>query len=154
MIKNALIFLVMIFFSLTCYVQGYAKGNFKVTNEMIYQKLLEIEKRQAILEAQFKEFKEATNKRFENMNKRFEQVNERFNDLIKFLWIIASVFGSLVAILIGLIIWDRRTAIEKTEAKMREKYKLELLLKLLDALRELAKEDEKVARILRSFGLL
>ena len=35
----------------------FASSGMNVTNEMIYAKLLEIEKRQAILEAQFREFK-------------------------------------------------------------------------------------------------
>jgi Skp family chaperone for outer membrane proteins len=66
----------------------------KVTNEMIYQKLIEIEKRQAVLEAEFKAFREETNRRFEDvskrfeelredMNKRFEAVDKRFEDINK-----------------------------------------------------------------------
>jgi len=68
--------------------------------------------------------------------------------------VIEGVFGRLMAILIGVIIWDKRTAMEKTEAKMKEKYKLEQLLRLLEALRELAKEATKVTKVLHSFYLL
>ena len=55
----------------------------KVTNGMIYQKLIEIEKRQAVLEAEFKASREETNRRFEDVNKRFDDINKRFEDLEK-----------------------------------------------------------------------
>ncbi len=71
----------MIIFGILILFKDISYG--KVTNEMIYEKLLLIEKRQAILEAQFKEFKEATNKRFEDINKRFEDMNKRFEDMNK-----------------------------------------------------------------------
>ncbi|OAG28183.1 hypothetical protein TH606_03315 [Thermodesulfatator autotrophicus] len=55
-----------IFFLFLFFLNGVASAEdgFKVTNEMIYKKLLDIEKRQAVLEAEFKEFKKSTNKRF------------------------------------------------------------------------------------------
>ncbi len=71
----------MIIFGILILFKDISYG--KVTNEMIYEKLLLIEKRQAILEAQFKEFKKATNKRFEDINKRFEDMNKRFEDMNK-----------------------------------------------------------------------
>ena len=51
--------------------------NFKVTNEMIYQKLTEIEKRQAVFEERFKQI----DKRFEQIDKRFEQIDKRFEQI-------------------------------------------------------------------------
>ena len=51
--------------------------NFKVTNEMIYQKLVEIEKRQAVFEERFKQI----DKRFEQIDKRFEQIDKRFEQV-------------------------------------------------------------------------
>jgi uncharacterized protein (DUF3084 family) len=53
--------------------------NFKVTNEMIYQKLTEIEKRQAVFEERFKQI----DKRFEQIDKRFEQIDKRFEQIDK-----------------------------------------------------------------------
>jgi predicted PurR-regulated permease PerM len=147
----------------------YASSGMKVTNEMIYTKLLEIEKRQAILEAQFREFKEQVDKRFEqvdkrfeelreDMNKRFEQVDRRFEQLYTFLWIITGIFTTLTLGVIGFAYWDRRTVIRKAREESVEeverRFNLEQLRKLIDALRELAREDEKVARVLRQFGLL
>ncbi len=76
--------------------------NFKVTNEMIYQKLIEIEQKQAIfdekfeqidkrfgqidkrfeqIDKRFEELREDMNKRFEQINKRFEDMNKRFEDI-------------------------------------------------------------------------
>ena len=60
-----------------------------VTNEMIYEKLIGLDKRVTVLEAQFTSFKEATNRRFEDlrvdMNKRFaemrEDMNKRFEEM-------------------------------------------------------------------------
>ena len=172
----------------------YAGSGMKVTNEMIYAKLLEIEKRQAILEAQFREFKEQVNKRFENlredMNKRFEQVDKRFEDMnkrfedmnkrfedmnkrfeelredmnkrfeqmMKFMELMLLIFTSLVVAVIGFAYWDRRTIIRKAKEESVEevgrRFSLEQIKKLIEVLRELAREDEKVARVLRQFGLL
>ena len=178
----------------------YAGSGMKVTNEMIYAKLLEIEKRQAILEAQFREFKEQvdkrfeqvdkrfedTNKRFEDMNKRFEDMNKRFEELREdmnkrfeqvdrrfeemrddmnkrfeqlytFLWIITGIFTTLTLGVIGFAYWDRRTIIRKAKEESVEevgrRFSLEQIKKLIEVLRELAREDEKVARVLRQFGL-
>ena len=142
----------------------------RVTNEMIYEKLLEIEKRQAVLEAEFKEFKESTNKRFEDMNKRFEELradtnrrfeelredmNRRFDEQMNFMEIMVGVFTALVVAIIGFALWDRRTIIRKAkEETIEELVERGVIRKLLEALRELAKEDVKVARVLRHFGLL
>ena len=60
--------------------------NFKVTNEMIYQKLVEIEKRQAVFEERFKQIDkrfEQIDKRFEQIDKRFEQIDKRFEQIDK-----------------------------------------------------------------------
>ena len=46
----------------------------KVTNEMIYQQLIEIEKHQAVLE-----------ERFIQIDRRFEQIDKRFEQLMKLL---------------------------------------------------------------------
>ncbi len=151
---------------------AWAKG-MKVSNEMIYQKLLEIEKRQIVLETQFKEFKEATNKRFEDMNKRFEDMNKRFEDMnkrfeelrvdmnkrfeeqMKFLQILAGVFTTLVLGVIGFAIWDRRTIIRRAkEEAIIEIEKEGRLRDLIRALRELAKKNTELAEVLKKFNLL
>jgi len=140
----------------------YASSGMNVNNEMIYAKLLEIEKRQAILEAQFREFKEQVDKRFEQVDKRFEDLredmNKRFEQLYTFLWIITGIFTTLTLGIIGFAYWDRRTIIRKAKEESVEevgrRFNLDQIKKLIEALRELAREDEKVARVLRQFGLL
>ena len=148
---------------------AYAGQGVRVTNEMIYQKLLEIEKRQAVLEAELREFKEATNKRFqdmnrrfedlrEDMNRRFEQVDKRFEEQRGFMEILAGIFTALVAAVIALVIWDRRTAvrvaIKEASREMEKEYGLSNLKKILEALREKAQTDKELAAILRNYGLL
>ncbi|MCF8234409.1 MAG: hypothetical protein K9G67_03775 [Bacteroidales bacterium] len=63
-------------------------------------------------------------------------------------------FGILIALMIllfGYIVWDRRSALNPVQLKnyeLSEKY-----FKLESALKEHAKNDPKLAEILRSFGL-
>jgi hypothetical protein len=65
-----LIFLLILFPA-----RGYSKEGLRVTNEMIYEKLIEIEKRQAIFEEQFKQMDRRFEELREDMNKRFEHVD-------------------------------------------------------------------------------
>ncbi len=168
---------------------GFAKEKefkIKVTNKMIYEKLIKIEKRQAVFEEKFKqidkrfedidkrfaeidkrfedmnrrfeELREDMNKRFEDMNKRFEDMNKRIEGLIKLMgWIILGMFG-LIGVLIGLLIWDRRTAVsvavKESEKRLEEKFSLDKLPRLIEALKELAKKNKEVAEVLRYFNLL
>ncbi|GBD38445.1 hypothetical protein HRbin37_00694 [bacterium HR37] len=80
-------------------------------------KLEEIEKR---IEQRFEEI----DKRFEQVDKRLEELrmdmNKRFDQITTFMWIIASVFGGIVAVTIGFAIWDRRTMIRPFEDKTRK----------------------------------
>ena len=173
-IARSLTFFILIFSSLI-----YAK-EIKITNEMIYQKLLEIEKRQAVLEARFEEFKyqvdkrfeelredinkrfeqidkrfEQIDKRFEQVDKRFEQVDKRFEQIINFLWMITGIFTTLTLGIIGFAFWDRRTIIRKAkEETLEELYKDNKLNELYKALKELAKKDPEVKKLLERFNLL
>jgi len=145
---------------------SYGGEGLRVTNEMIYEKLLEVEKRlvqlerrQAVLEAQFREFREWVDKRFEQVDRRFQEtradMNARFEQLYTFLWIITGIFTALVAVVIGFALWDRRTTIRRAREEAFEKVEAEGRWRLvLQALRELAREDRRLAEVLRSFGLL
>jgi uncharacterized protein (UPF0218 family) len=74
--------------------------------------------------------------------------------------------ATLIAGLFGYIIWDRRTMMKPIQEKVEQlekDFNRELDLhndhgslpaRLIKALRELAKTDEKLAAILRSFSLL
>jgi len=66
--------------------------------------------------------------------------------------------GGLVAAVIAIVVWDRRTAVRvavrEAERELEERYELELMKKIIRALRELAKVDKRLAEILRHHGLL
>ncbi|MBX6423647.1 hypothetical protein [Thermosulfurimonas sp. F29] len=94
----------------------------------------------------FEEMYTYMNKRFEDINKRFEDINKRFDQLYTFLWIVTGIFTSFTLGVIGFALWDRRTIIRKA----RE----EALDQIIAVLRDLAREDERVANILRKHGLV
>jgi len=63
-----------------------------------------------------------------------------------------------VAAVIGFAWWDRRTIIRKTKEEtfeeMEKELKPEKFKKLLNALREKAKTDRELAKILKQYGLM
>lgn len=93
-----------------------------------------------------------TNKRIDDTNKRIEDTNKRIDDLQTFmLWGFGILFGGMW-ILIGFVIWDRRTALAPVARKNKELEEREE--KIERALKELAKKDPKVEEVLRHVGLL
>lgn len=76
-------------------------------------------------------------------------VQKQIDDLRSFmLWGFGILFGG-IAILIGFVIWDRRTALTPVLRRQTEfEEKVERVL------RELARQDPKVAEILKNVGLL
>ncbi len=98
-------------------------------------------------------------KRFEQIDKRFEQIDKRFEQTITFMWMLVVIFTGITGATIGFAIWDRRTMIRpfETKTKLIEDSLAkdqEKLNTVIEALRSLAKTDEKVAEILRRFNLL
>ena len=96
------------------------------------------------------------NKRIDDTNKRIEEglksVNQRIDELRDFmLWGFGILFGGM-GLLIGFVIWDRRTALAPAIRKNKELEEREE--KLERALKELAEKDQKVAEILKHIGLL
>jgi len=107
-----------------------------------------LEKRLIRLEAILGEFKEVVDKRFEQVDKRFEQ-------MMTFLWILAGIFTTLVAVVIGFAYWDRRTMIREARREAIEFMEKEgTLRRLLDAMKTLAEEDIRLREALRRFQLL
>ncbi|GAB4252823.1 hypothetical protein [Deferrisoma sp.] len=95
---------------------------------------------------------EQVDKRFEQIDKRFDEVNARIEQMMNFIWILASVFGGLVAVTIGFAIWDRRTAMDPPLRKIREVEEREERMER--ALRLLAERDPKIRETFREAGLL
>ncbi len=127
----------------------------KATLEQLNKRIEDINKR---IEDTNKRI-EDTNKRMEDVNKRVEDVNKRIDDLMNFLWMLAGIFSAITAVTIGFALWDRRTMIRPFEDKVKSMEKdilenKEKVQKLIETLRELAKEDEKVARLLKHMNLM
>ncbi|MFN7065295.1 MAG: hypothetical protein ACK4OF_04015 [Aquificaceae bacterium] len=81
----------------------------------------------------------------ENLEKRIDELRGLM------LWGFGILFGGM-GILIGLVMWDRRTAISPVVKKAKElEDKSERVEKIL---RDLAKEDQKIAEALKRAGLL
>ncbi len=178
--------LVLVAVTLCGGVSRAEENGVKVTKEMIYQKLLQMEKTQAIFGERLEQIDERfelvdrrfeqIDKRFEQVDKRFEQVdkriselredmnnrfselrddmNKRFEQLFTFLWIITGIFTTLVVAVFGFAWWDRKTVIMRAKQESVEEVERRLFSRLLNALRELAKEDKKLADALRLHGLL
>ena len=104
------------------------------------------------MDKRFVEFREYVDKRFEQVDKRFEQV-------MTFLWILSAIFVGIVGVTIGFAIWDRRTMVRPFESKVREMEEellsnKEKLHQFITALKSLAENDEKVAKILKELKIL
>ena len=87
-------------------------------------------------------------KRFAGL--RFD-MNKRFEQMMTFLWILASVFSALVVAVIGFALWDRKTMIRRARDEIEKEGRLS---DLIQALRELARKDKELAEVLRHFNLL
>jgi len=100
---------VVVLFLLTCSFPALAEDGFtKKDRELLIElrvKMGEIDKRFEQVDKRFDQI----DKRFEQVDKRFEQVDKRFGDMFNFLYILAGIFTSLVAVVIGFGYWDRRT---------------------------------------------
>jgi len=122
------------------------------------------------LETKLEEGLKATNQRIDDLNKRiddlnrrveegFKATNQRIDDLNRridglqtfMLWGFGILFGGM-GILIGFVIWDRRTALAPAIKKYKELEEKEE--KIEKVLKELAEKDPKIAEALKHVGLL
>ena len=141
--------LLFIFFS---NVFAFAQDGFtQKDREMLIElkvKVGEIDKRFEQVDKRFSELRD-------DMNKRFDQVNQRFDDMFHFFYILAGIFTSLVAVVIGFAYWDRRTMMKEARREAIEFIEKEgMLRRLLDAMIDLSRQDTKLAQALRKFNLL
>ena len=139
---------VVVLFLLTCSFPALAEDGFTKKDREL---LIELKVKMGEIDRRF----EQVDKRFEQVDKRFEQVDKRFGDMFNFLYILAGIFTSLVAVVIGFGYWDRRTIIREARREAIEFIEKEgILRRVLDALRELSREDNRLANALRRFNLL
>ena len=140
--------------------------------EQVDKRFEQVDKRFEQVDKRF----EQVDKRFEEIDKRFEQVNKRIDDTNvrieevnhslnarieetnKNMRWLGLIMAGLVAAVIGIVVWDRRTAVrvavKEAKTEMERDYELGLPRKILEVLREKAKSDRDLAAILRNFGLL
>ncbi len=104
---------------------------------------------QSSVDRRLAEFQSSVDKRFAEFQ---SSVDKRFEQMMTFMWILASVFGGLVAATIGFAVWDRRTALAPALRRSRELEEREERVER--ALRELAQTDPRVAEALKHTGLL
>ena len=145
--------------------QAFAQEE-KITNEKIYRELKvfqaqteerfkAMEQRFEQMDKRFEQMDKHFEKGFEQIDKRFEQIDKRFEQLNHFLTIIASIITALVIAVIGFAYWDRRSIIRKAREDTIEYIEQNNIPnRLYDVLRELAKEEPKVAKVLKRFHLL
>jgi len=134
---------------------GFAQNGFaQEDRELLKQmqvSIKQLEINQAKLEAKIEEMEKRFEQRFEQNDKRFERIENKMENQF-------YVIISAMLMLVGFILWDRRTFIKPFDLKVKdvetamnsEKAKME---NLVSALRELAKNDTKVAQVLKQFNL-
>ena len=120
----------------------------------------------ARIDQSFEAFQTQIDQRFDasqqQTDQRFEAVDEQLDKIWALMLVmIAGIFG-----LIGYIVWDRKTALRPVEQRimaLEAEFHRDLeiqhedgsrLTRLVKVLREMAKSDEKLANVLRSFSLL
>ena len=139
--KQALLFMLLSFFAFMQPVLGQTRP----TNE---ERLIRLEEGMKNL-----------NIRFDDMNKRFESIDKRFDALQGFmLWGFGITFSGMF-ILIGFILWDRRTTlapvvkeIKYSQAEIDEWKKKEKTI--IEVLNKYAELDPKLKEILNKAALL
>ncbi|MBF0491134.1 MAG: hypothetical protein HQL15_11100 [Candidatus Omnitrophica bacterium] len=129
-------------------VETKLEDGLKATNQRIDDMKADINKRFEQIDKRF----EQVDKRFEQVDKRFEQVDKRFDQILAIMLGGFGVLFSGMGILIGFVLWDRRTALAPAIRKTKEiEERAELLEK---AVKEAAVDNPGLREALKHFGLL
>ncbi|GAB6067339.1 hypothetical protein JCM13664_06570 [Methylothermus subterraneus] len=146
-------------------LEAQMEQRFAVVDQRFAALEVQMEQRFAVVDQRFA----AVDQRFAAVEQRFTAVDQRFDGLEKrldfiqnlLLALIAGVFG-----LIGFVVWDRYSTLRPMDLRIRRleedlERDLELkspegsrLTRLIHALRELAKTDQRLAELLKDFHLL
>jgi len=135
---------------LTLPINGQTNSSTR-TQQLILNKLSNIEARLLVVENNQKMI-------LREMDKRFGQVDNRFGDMMNYILILVAVFASMTALTIGFALWDRRTMIRPFESKVKEiENKLDRVQTinsdLISALKEYAQKDARFAEIIKGFKI-
>jgi len=98
------------------------------------------------------------NARFEQIDKRFEEVNKRFEEFLAYIKIMLMGTFGLIGTFVGLLVWDRKNAMNETKRRIYEEMNSEIapekFVKVLKGLRKLAEKDDVLREYLKKEGLL
>ncbi|MBW1972182.1 MAG: hypothetical protein JRI44_05010 [Deltaproteobacteria bacterium] len=138
----------------------------RITDREIIEALTRIEIRQNNLEKEIAQLRVDMNeqfrkidkqfdridKQFDRMDKQFDRMGKQFDRMVNIISAIVIAFFGIVAVTIGFALWDRRTMIRPFEAKIKELEQTDT--KLINALKELAKDNKRLNEVLRNLGIL
>jgi hypothetical protein len=156
--RTAIVITLCILGWITLPLNGQTNPSASNTQQLILDKLSNIEARLLVVENTQKMI-------LREMDKRFGQVDNRFGDMMNYIIIMAVIFASMTGLTIGFALWDRRTMIRPFESKVKDIEKTidktrESLDKaqnindeLISVLKEYAKKDRKFAEIIKGFNI-
>ena len=124
-------------------------------NKQILKKLDKIDNEIKAIKKEVSLIKQEMRLRFEAVDKRFESVDKRFEILTSIL--VALITG--IFALIGFMMWDRRTVVEKAKKEcmneVKEKADKEYVDRLVKAMNELiVLKDEKAIDVFKKYNLI
>ena len=113
--------------------------------EMLNERISLFERR---VDERFSAMQKNIDERFDAQERRFDAQDKRFNDIksdIGNLYNLMILLLGAMFTLFGFILWDRKSTVRPVQREQE---------KVIEALRELAKEDEKIATIFHKAGIL
>ena len=142
----------------------------RISDREIIEKLAGLEAGQAALRSEIKSGQTALRSEMKSgqaaLGKRIDDMNQRISSQQTTMLALFSSIAALILALFAYIAWDRRTMLKPVVERLEHLEKNvmrdldinhkdgSLLTRLVMAMRELAKQDKKVASVLRSFSLL
>jgi len=146
------LFLMVTFFEGAVFAVEQAE---RISDREIVERLTRLEENQKAILQRIEDLEKRFEARFESVDKRFEDINRRFEDIGRQLDRMAAIFTALVIAVIGFAYWDRRTIIRKAkEETLAEIRKEDRTRDLMNVLLELAKTDDRLAKVLKQFNIL
>ena len=146
--KKVILSLFLLLSSINCYA---ISEDTKIILEQMDKRFEQVDKRFEQIDKRLDLMQHNMDKRFEQVDKRFEQVDKRFDQTNRQF---ETVFNILY-ILMGLIFASPFIAIYLRDKKdVEDRKNFEIVKGLLYTLRELAQDDEKIAKSMRAASLL
>nr|VFK66330.1 MAG: hypothetical protein BECKUNK1418G_GA0071005_10881 [Candidatus Kentron sp. UNK]VFK71966.1 MAG: hypothetical protein BECKUNK1418H_GA0071006_10891 [Candidatus Kentron sp. UNK] len=146
------------------------EGAPRISDWEIVERLTRLEEGQRSMEYRFSAMEKRMDERFsamqEQMDQRFSALQKQMEHHMMMQWnLILALMVSILG-LVGFVTWDRRAALKPLErrfTRIADEVEMDLgmdspegskLARLVEALRELAPEDRKLAEALQRFSLL